>query len=263
MFFLLDELVEVEPEYLLYLFNQLLESLFNNPNVLYVMAGRLTHGVVLESLYLRPVDEELTFLPEFELEDTAQQVEKLNPGMEEYAEEIQNLSKGSPGLNAWITHFIKEQGDINQGGFEEIFYELYLGEILAAVPPDQENLRTSLEALSIFDRFEGEPGELKAVLEAYQRGGWKDKQCREYISIMKRLEIRGGRLLKWDRETSCWKMEAHTKKVLEDMLRKKYPDKWQAMHQAAADLYNGWAQNFGREIFKDYAQYHEDQLENL
>ena len=164
-------------------------------------------------------------------------------------------------MNARIAHFIKEQGEINPDQFEEIFYKHYLGEILAAVPPDQENLRTSLEALSIFDRFEGEPGELKAVLEAYQDGDWADMQCREYIDIMKRLEIRGGRLLKWDRETSSWKMEAHTKRVLEDMLRKEKPNKWRTMHQAAADLYNGWARNFGREIFRDYAQYHINQLE--
>ena len=92
--FLLDEISEVKPEYLLFLFNQLLGRLFEEPNVLYVIAGRLTHGVILESLYLRPVDEKITFLPEFGLEETAEQVEKLNPGMETQAKKNPRSEQG-------------------------------------------------------------------------------------------------------------------------------------------------------------------------
>ncbi len=237
----LDSIDQVRWEILSQVEDYIMVPLLRIPRVLLLVGGR-RYVYPWRAPEIR-VHYKTKLLKKFNLEDSKEQVEKVNKRRWEEIESIPWLKEalGYP----WLNYLAATEEKL------EHIPEKVINEVFKDLPQD---LLPVIEQLSILRYFD----ETRIQLLV---NGYADKPFKERQEMVRMLMDLG--LARWDEEKRLgYVLDSGLRIILETKLRRDNPEKWRELHQRACDFYKAWAENpkYGK-IWEEEEKYHQEKLE--
>ena len=264
--FLLDEVSVLSYIQVQLLENYLLEGILSLPNIVLVLAGRrLVTG--WKNFSLRPDENNVIELSNFDFQYTQEQIQALNPHIDNLVPEIYETSDGSPGNNKKIIEQLGDPPQFNVSNAiracNQEFYEA-LTSVNDGLPESiASELLPALEALCVLEDFDKEY-EMPVMLSVHPslHGTWTVKRCSDLLNnLISKIQIGPGKLVDYDIKKSALAMEEQTRANLEKELKIRDMNLWKTFHCAAMNMYSGWAEQYGMDsIYVKKAEDHKRKL---
>jgi hypothetical protein len=264
---LVDEVSVLSPDQVELLEDYFLAGCLKLPRIVLILTGRNAVSG-WKDFSLRPTARNnIIELFGFNLDNTQEQIEMLNPQAIDLAPKIHEISGGSPGINKII---LTQASDGNPTQFNELEalhacnQELYdaVADFGRALPPDiAAELLPALEALCVLQDFDKEY-EMPVLLRTHASlgGVWDAKRSASLLNILSRIQVGPGRLVDWDKGKSAYAMEEQIRDTLEKELKIRDKDLWRTLHCTAMKTYAQWAKDYDSDIFASKLAHHRTQL---
>jgi energy-coupling factor transporter ATP-binding protein EcfA2 len=248
---LVDHVYEADWDLLDALEEYVLGPLAVEPQTLIVLAGRgrpypfTTPELRFDAVY---VD-----LKPFDLPKTRKQLKRQRKRAVSRAQKIYDIGKGNP----LATYLLAEYEDPGEA-LDQVIHEMLKNiEDLSR----RQRVREYLEALCVLQVFD--EARIPAMLAAYhddpQYRQWTHAQARQVREAL----VETG-FAHWDSDESAYALDKPVRQLVEQYMRNNKPSIWERLQCAAADLYQGWAQQYERtqERWQEKYQYHHQQLQH-
>jgi hypothetical protein len=224
--------------------DHLLAALISVPDTLLVLAGR-GRQYTWKRPELRIRSDELNLEP-FVLNYTQEQLQKQVPDVVTKVKKIHDLGGGYP----WSSYILGARLADEVDALNECIH-LLLG--------DHEKLRPFFEALCVLRSFDEAriPSLLKAYCEEWTGREWEYAECQKV-----RKELVNTTLVRWDGAARGYIIDEALRPLLENHLKLNAPERWQQLHLAARQLFEGWTTRYPRakDRWEAEARYHADCL---
>lgn len=246
---ILDHVYESDWTLLSSLEEYLLAPLIAEPRVFIVLTGRgrwypwRTPDLSLRAgqVVVKPLPDEA---------ETREQLEKQAPQGLQRAGEIHRLTGGNPLAN-YLLAAEPQPAQVSEAVIESL---------LEPVPEEyRQTVWQYLEPLCVLRAFdEDRIPEMMAVYTgdpSYR--DWTYAQARQV-----RDELIRWALAQWDAEEKAYVLDRIVRQLMELHLKQNQPQKWVALHQAAAQLYERWAREYPATAsrWEEEKQYHQNRL---
>ncbi|MBC7226172.1 MAG: hypothetical protein H5T61_02945 [Thermoflexales bacterium] len=228
---ILDHVYESDWTLLALLEEYLLAPLISEPRVFIVLTGRgrwypwRTPDLTIraEPVIVKPLPSE---------EETRQQLERQAQQGLPQAGKIHRMTGGNPLAN-YLLAAEPQPTQVSDAVIEEL---------LEPVPEEhRQKIREYLEALCVLRAFDED--RIPEMMAAYTG----DRSYREWTYAQARQvrdELIRWALAQWDVDERAYVLDRIVRQLVELHLQQNHPDKWEALHQAARDLYERWAKEF-------------------
>ena len=256
---LVDGVDEVPPSFLEPFEAYLLAPLVKEPEVLLILGGRTRDprpggGYTWKMPEIKLYSDELHLLP-FDEEWTRKQLDRLSenyPVIPEAAFETREAGGGYPFSNVVLAQHLKGNPPQwrNKGAALRECADTLL-------EPVDEKLREYFQSLCVLRGFDED--RMPALLASWfgdDESTWDYQRCRRI-----REDMVATRLARWEREHG-YVMDEAVRKPLENALKENQPQRWEALHEAAHELYTGWVNRYpsAEERWQPEADHHAEQL---
>ncbi len=248
---ILDHVYESDWALLALLEEYLVAPLIAEPRVFIVLTGRgRWYPWRTPDLNLRA--ERMVVEPLPSEEETQRQLEKQAPQSRQKAREIHRLTGGNPLAN-YLLAAEPQPAQVSESVIESL---------LEPVPEeDRQKIRQYLEALCVLRAFDEEriPEMMAVYTENSSYREWTYAQARQV-----RDELIRWALAQWDTDQKAYTLDRIVRQLTETHLKQNRREKWVALHQAAAQMYERWASDHPASAprWEKERQYHLERLQS-
>lgn len=246
---ILDHVYESRWNLLEPLEDYLLAPLIAEPRVFIVLTGRgRLYPWKTPDLTLRAESVDVKPLPNEQA--TREQLEKQAPRGLHLAEKIHELTNGNPLAN-YLLAAEPQPARVSDAVIEEL---------LATVPEESRpQIRKYVEALCVLRAFDED--RIAEMMAAYTG----DRSYRDWTFAQARQvrdELIRWALAQWDPKERAYVLDGNVRRMAQLHLQQNHLDRWSALHQAALQLYDRWAQQNPSTAprWREEAQYHQSCL---